>query len=253
MAGHINLHRDAFDHPLLRDGDRFRAWFWMVSKACWKPTQFDVGGRLTTLQRGQFCCSVREMAEAWNWSKSSVDRFLTRLKTESMIGTVSGTGRLIITICNYDKYQTRDQEGGTPVGTPSGTAAGQQRDTKEEGNNSVPNGTGEDASPKPIDLKAMVFASGRMILKAGGVDDRQAGSIIGKWRKQCNDDDSVLLGVLAACQEKGPASPVEWMTKALQHRNGKPGNGPGSGWGKPASQRDFLDVMAEKYGIGEGV
>lgn len=132
MSGTINLSRDVFDHPLLKDGDRFRAWFWMVARACWKPTRFDVAGRIITLERGQFCCSVRELAEAWGWSKSAVDRFLTRLKTETMIGTDAGTGKLIVTIRNYDKYQSQPGATGTANGTPTGTAAGQQRDIKEE-------------------------------------------------------------------------------------------------------------------------
>lgn len=134
MSGFITMERDALDHPLLQDAERFRAWFYMVARACWKPTRFDVGGKIITLQRGQFCCSVRELAVAWGWSKSAVDRFLTRLKTDTMIGTDTGTGRLVITICNYAKYQDRGDAAGTGVGTATGTAAGQQRDLKEQGN-----------------------------------------------------------------------------------------------------------------------
>lgn len=143
MSGTINLHRDAFNHPLLRDGEKFRAWFWMVAKACWKPTKFDVGGKTITLERGQFCCSVRELAEAFGWTKSTVDRFIQRLVQENMListreknGTRSGTGRSIITICNYDKYQN-------PLnvrGTACGTKLGQQRDIKEKGKKE-PNGS----------------------------------------------------------------------------------------------------------------
>jgi hypothetical protein len=52
----------------------------------------------------------------------------------SKIGTASGTAQNVITICNYDKYQYRDQ----PSGTASGTRAGQQRDSsgtnKNKGN-----------------------------------------------------------------------------------------------------------------------
>lgn len=135
MSGFIALHREAMNHHLFKgDVARFGAWLWMVSRACWKQTKFDVQGRTITLERGQFCCSVRDMATAWGWPKSNVDRFLTRLKTETMIETHTGTGRLIITICNYAKYQDVKSDTGTPTGTDSGTAAGQQRDIKEQGN-----------------------------------------------------------------------------------------------------------------------
>ncbi|MBB4859649.1 hypothetical protein HNO88_002978 [Novosphingobium chloroacetimidivorans] len=135
MSGFIALHREATEHPLFAgSAERFGAWFWLVAKAVWKPTRFNVAGKTITLQRGQYCASVRELGEAWGWSKSSVDRFLTRLRTETMIVTDAGTGRLVITICNYEKYQTSEREAGTVTGTPAGTAAGQQRDIKEQGN-----------------------------------------------------------------------------------------------------------------------
>lgn len=145
MSGFVVMARDATEHPLLKDGERFRAWFWMVAKACWKPTKFDVHGKIITLERGQFCCSVREMAEAWGWSKSAVDRFIQRLIDEDMVistraktgtggGTSSGTARSIITICNYAKYQNVPKGSGTASEPQGGTAAGQQRDIKEQGN-----------------------------------------------------------------------------------------------------------------------
>lgn len=133
MAGFIKLHRSAFAHPLLQDGERFRAFFWLVSEACWKPTKFDRRGKTITLERGQICISIRELAKDWKWSKSAVERFLTRLETETMIETTNGTVRGVITICNYDKYQTREDEAGTVNGTPTGTDVGQMWDTKEEG------------------------------------------------------------------------------------------------------------------------
>jgi len=134
MSGFIRLHRSAFKHPLLKDAERFKAWLWMVSEACWKPQPFDIQGKTVTLQRGQFCAPVRTLADEWGWSKSAVDRFLSRLETETMIVREAGHGKLIITICNYDKYQYCDDDGRDSNGTAGGTAAGQKRDLKEEGN-----------------------------------------------------------------------------------------------------------------------
>ena len=61
MSGFIAMSRDALDHPLLQDGEHFRAWFWLVSKACWKPTRHDVNGKIVTLERGQFSTSLRQL------------------------------------------------------------------------------------------------------------------------------------------------------------------------------------------------
>lgn len=135
MSGFVAIYREMTEHHLFAgDSARLGAWTWLVAKACWRPTKFNVNGKTITLDRGQFCTSMRDLAEAWGWSKSSVERFLTRLKTETMIETHTGTGRLIVTICNYSKYQDVSEQAGTATGTPTGTAAGQQRDTKEQEN-----------------------------------------------------------------------------------------------------------------------
>lgn len=147
MTGFIVMQRDALDHPLLKDGERFRAWFWMLARAAWKPTPFDIGGKMVTLQRGQLCGSVRQFADAWGMSKSAVDRFLSRLKSETMIETETGHGRLIITICNYAKYQDVEKEERDRDRDSSGTAAGQQRDIKEQGNKGTIEDEEANASP----------------------------------------------------------------------------------------------------------
>jgi hypothetical protein len=149
MSGFVVIRREALDHHLLRDAERFRAWCWLIASACWKPTKFDVHGKTITLERGQLCVSVRQLAEAWGWSKSAADRFIQRLVDEDMVistraqtgtgsGTTSGTARSIITICNYSKYQDVPSAGGTKSEPPSGTAAGQQRDIKEPSNQDIP-------------------------------------------------------------------------------------------------------------------
>lgn len=135
MTGFVTMQRGALEHPLF-DGDvgRLGAWMWLVGKACWKPTPFNISGKMVTLERGQLCVSVRQLAENWGWSKSTVDRFLTRLETETMIAREAGHGRLILTITNYSKYQDVGDPTRDSSGTVSGTAAGQQRDIKEQGN-----------------------------------------------------------------------------------------------------------------------
>ena len=135
MSGFTLTRRTVFDHPLF-DGDsaRLGAWLWLVGKACWKPTPFDNNGKMLMLERGQICVSVRHLAERWGWSKSAVDRFLTRLETETMIERKAGHGKMVITICNYSKYQDREDDDRDSSGTAGGTAAGQQRDIKEQVN-----------------------------------------------------------------------------------------------------------------------
>ncbi|WP_374412719.1 hypothetical protein [Novosphingobium colocasiae] len=154
MTGFIVMDRGALDHPLLKDADRFRAWFWLIANAAWKPTRTRIKGTMVEIDRGDLTFSVRFLAERWGWSKSRVDRFLSDLRGEGMIetrskigttaGHVAGHGQSIITICNYDKYQSSQGADRDNAEPEIGTTAGQQRDnsgttagqirTREQGN-----------------------------------------------------------------------------------------------------------------------
>lgn len=116
MTGFIAMQRDALDHPIIGEPERFYAFFWLVGNACWKPKRIRAKGGAIQLERGELSYSVRYLADAWGWSKSRVDRFLAELRKEGMIapgGTVAGRSagqqQSIITICNYDKYQGRSE------------------------------------------------------------------------------------------------------------------------------------------------
>ena len=227
MSGFAALYREAVDHPLfVGDSSRLGAWTYLVLKACWKPTKFNIGGKITDLDRGQLCVSRSQLSEAWGWKPSAVERFLVRLETEQMIGRATGQGRTVITICNYAKYQDIEEKAGQPTEQAIGQPSDSHRTTKEQGNQetkAIPSAKadGRDASsatplPTALDVAGAIFRTGVTILKAAGHDDRQARSIIGRWRKTYSN--GTVLAVLANCQntQPPPSSPVEWITKALQ-------------------------------------
>ncbi len=126
----FSLSRDVFKHPLFKNKpERFYAWAWLVGHAAWKPMRVEVSGRIITLDRGQLTYSIRYMAEAWGWKKDSVSRFMTRLKTETMVETVTETGQLVITICNYNEYQMSPEKSATATDTVNETRPRQHRDS----------------------------------------------------------------------------------------------------------------------------
>lgn len=127
MSGHYRMYRGWMDNPVFASEpySRAQAWEWMIAEAAWKDTRTVIGGKTVVIKRGQFSHSIRYIAKAWKWQKSTVDRFITRLKTETMVGTETGQGQVVITICNYDIYQSSPDEGGTETGH----RLGQQRDS----------------------------------------------------------------------------------------------------------------------------
>ncbi len=163
--------RGIFRHPLFDDGEPFskrEAWLWLIAEAAWKSRCVNRNGALLNLDRGDVAHSVRFMATAWNWSKSRVDRFLDLLEREQMVsrktGTGSGTGVLVLSVCNYDAYQ----HVGKPSGTGGGTVAGQTRNIQTLDNPLNPpkrgkargrdEGYKDDSDPLYADFAANVWA-----------------------------------------------------------------------------------------------
>lgn len=154
MSGFIAMQRDAFSHPLLKDGERFRAWFWLVANAAWKQTRHDARGKTIIVERGQICAGREHLAKEWGWSPSAVERFLTRLETEQMIGRETGQGKSIITICNYDKYQDCAPETGQTSGQQTGQKSDRNRTAKEQGNKETRVEEDTDVSPSTARKRA---------------------------------------------------------------------------------------------------
>src|SRR3546814_17209688 len=95
MSGFAILYREETEHHLfVGDSARFGAWAWLVLKACWKPTQFNVGGSTITVERGQLCGSRPQLAEGWGWSPSAGERFLSRFDRKGVVQEKGETVRL---------------------------------------------------------------------------------------------------------------------------------------------------------------
>ena len=131
--------RDRFEHHLFRAEKFCRgyAWDWLVAEARWKDATkpIDLKGTKVWLKRGQLTHSTRHIAKIWNWDKAAVSRFIARLKTEAMIETSTEAGQMVITICNYDRYQSVDAAPETVTDTQADTAARQHRDSTETNKN----------------------------------------------------------------------------------------------------------------------
>ncbi len=154
--GWISLHRGWRDNPIFRgEFSRADAWVWLIENACWKPTRFDIKGKIVTLERGQVCASRDRLATVWGWSPSAVERYLTRLQTEHMIGRETGQGKSVITICNYAKYQDRANQTGQETGQETGQASDRDRTAKEQGNKGISDEVGK-PTPSPRAKRAVV-------------------------------------------------------------------------------------------------
>lgn len=133
MSGFYLMHRGWHDSPIFgREAySRRDAWVWMIEQAVYTEHDIDIAGKTITLHRGQFSSSLRYMAKAWGWDEAKVRRFISRARNEKMIDASSDAGQTIITICNYDKYQSLEKS----TDAPNDAAATQQRRGSDANNN----------------------------------------------------------------------------------------------------------------------
>jgi hypothetical protein len=142
----IALYVDIFSHPDVgpakdKPWPPMIAWLWMVAEATHRPYDYDVGGRVVHLKRGQLVLSPRYLARKLNWTHKAARSFLAKLLRLRMIetevtratgqlalefgeskrGTLRGTPLTIVTICNYNKYQHPPTPKGHTQGHTRGT------------------------------------------------------------------------------------------------------------------------------------
>ena len=202
------------------------AWIWLIEAAAWKDTRRrNMKGERIEVARGQYHTSLRTLGETFGWGKNKVSRYLDKLVRYGMIGTVAGQSGVLITICNYAKYQDIALE---KVPVP-GTVAGQSRDTQEQGKQD--SSSNEEGVP-PVNIVKAIFDLGVTLLAASGQTDRASRSIVGRWRKEYGDGK--VMEALAACQARSITNPVEWVPRFLG--------------AQPNQQQSFTDHMMKKYG-----
>jgi len=128
MSGWIALKRGMTQHPIFhKRPDRAFVWIWLLETAAYKDTRQDAGGRPVDVKRGQVLTALRQISNATGVGIKAIRILLDLLREEHAIDTDTGTGRLLVTICNYEKYQSV----GGSEGTASGTARAHSGHTKE--------------------------------------------------------------------------------------------------------------------------
>jgi hypothetical protein len=107
--GFFAVDRGVFEHPAFMPEPftEVQAWLWMISAAVWKPKRTRAGRAIMQLERGQLAFSSRFLARKWRWPEARVRRFLKRLESDAMVTLRATHQTTHITLCNYDKYNSK--------------------------------------------------------------------------------------------------------------------------------------------------
>ena len=109
MSGWISLHRKIQDHEIFNEKrvySKFEAWIYFLLNANHKEGKSVKNSNVITIKRGQLLTSKKKLREIFGWSNTKLNKFIEVLEVERMIHTKSTSKYTVITIENYDFYQS---------------------------------------------------------------------------------------------------------------------------------------------------
>lgn len=119
------MHRGWMDNEIFSDEpftDRL-AWAWLIQEASFEPHKIRYKNKMIEVGIGQVPISYRRLVDKWKWGIHRVRNFLGLLESERMISRQTATGFLVISICNYEKYQKPTKISTTQTATATATQA----------------------------------------------------------------------------------------------------------------------------------
>lgn len=105
-AGWIKISRSIAEHWLWKDAEILKWWLDLLLMAAWKEHKELVGRQLVSLEKGQLIASLAYLCKRWKRSRPMVESFISNLEQDGMITKAVCNNISIITIANYECYQT---------------------------------------------------------------------------------------------------------------------------------------------------
>jgi hypothetical protein len=175
MTRWIAIRADMLEHESLAHGpyDRRSAWLWLLANAAWKARRINHKGKPLQLERGQVLAGRRHLAETWGWGEKQVRNFLEMLRDQKMIegGQSNGHFANVITICNYDKYQSATERANQSEGQCGARAGPEQGQTLTKGTKDTSKDNLQPsyhyAARESDDERRIAFVDGRLTLCNG--------------------------------------------------------------------------------------
>lgn len=164
MNGCFYLDRRIFDHWIWQNPIQGFRWVDLIGIAVWKDHTIFVKSNRIDLKRGQIAISVRGLARRWKTNNRVASSFIKLLETAGMVSCDrSNRSWMVITICNYDRYQNPyargqdfDYSQPEPVGVlidpaenlseENGQKGHQKRHPNKEDNNIINNNSSSSSS-----------------------------------------------------------------------------------------------------------
>ena len=109
MTGWISIDRSIQNHWLFKEKrtfSKFEACIYLLMEANHSKAKVPIGNQIVTVERGQRLTSILTLSDLFNWSRFKVKTFLDLLESDGMLEVKTTSKYALITIVNYDFYQS---------------------------------------------------------------------------------------------------------------------------------------------------
>lgn len=106
--GFTKSYRSKWENPVFRNLLEAAIWSWMCDAAAWKDTKVRFAGEVVELKRGQLITSRSFISKGFGIGEQVTRTFLENIEKDEMVNLQTTRKGTIITICNYEKYQSNE-------------------------------------------------------------------------------------------------------------------------------------------------
>lgn len=134
LNGWVKLHRSVFDNPVVTQSpQRLAVWIYLLTHATPRPYKAFFGGKEVILQPGQLITSRKSIVECVNSgiSDSMVQRALKAFENARQIEQQTCNKNRLISLLNWDEYQTGEQQNAQQTNNRRTTAEHQANTNRE--------------------------------------------------------------------------------------------------------------------------
>ena len=115
--GWVSVQRSLLDDPQFKDPEVFALWVRLLMMASYEDKTVKHLGQTIHIKRGQFITGRKSLSSSSNVQESKIQRLLKRWESEQQIEQQTFSKYRVITVANYDKYQSSEQQSDAKVNT----------------------------------------------------------------------------------------------------------------------------------------
>ncbi len=108
--GWLKLHRKIVEKGYYKKSEYVHLWIHLILKANHEPNEWFYKNKVFKINRGQFITSRKTLMEETGISRNKIENILDCFKNEQQISSENLYTSRLITILNYDDYQTNKQQ-----------------------------------------------------------------------------------------------------------------------------------------------